>query len=702
MEMAPQLGPLMNPRSVAVVGASVREDAGGTVVVRNLQAIGFEGPVYPVNPRYAEVGGLTCYSSLKELPGKVDAVFIALPAQQGPAVLQEAGELGVRAAFISASGYADGDAAGKVLQAEVQRIAREYGIAVSGPNNTGIVNLHDRVAMSTSSPMKSKAGPVAILTQSGSAALVLREDTRNLGFGYVVTAGNEAVVTASDYLEYLIADERIRVVIMFLETIRDPGRFAAAAAKARRTGKRLLTLKVGRSAVGRASVMAHTGSLAGDDQTYDAFFRKHGVVRVADFDELIEAAVLFSAYPFPPPTPHVVPITLSGGEAALIADLATATDVSIPEFSASTRDRIRAALPAFSQSARNPLDAYGLNWDPQRFSAMISALLDDKEIGVIVPAVDAPASGGADADWACEMATLLADLAPTTLKRFVIFNNAANLGVDRRLASILTKANIPCLTGMRESLVALGHWTHFDPAPPADDLWDEKPVSAGRRALLASRGNDEALFKALRTAGIPTAECALVTSAEAAVKAAAEIGYPVALKGSAPSVAHKAKLGLVRLNLVDDRAVRDAFADIVSAMGKANLSIPPGAILVQSMAPAGMELIIGIRNDPQFGTVVVAGSGGTKVEACQDVSVRLGPLSRTEALEMLQTTAAGRLLTGDSAGERPYDLDAAVDALVNLSRLGAAARAEVASLEINPLLVFREGVLSVDVLAEFI
>jgi acyl-CoA synthetase (NDP forming) len=347
--MVADLTPLMSPRSVAVVGASVREDAGGTAVVRNLQAIGYGGSIYPINPRYPEIRGLTCYPSLEALPEPVDAVFIALPAALGPGVLLEAARLGARAAYINASGYADGDIAGKALQAEVQQIAQDHGMAICGPNNTGIVNLHDRVAMSTGLPMDQAAGPVAIITQSGSASLVLSEDTRGLGLGYVITAGNEAVVTASDYLDYVVSDERIRMVLLFLETIRDPDRFAHAAAEARRSGKRILTVKVGRSDVGKAAVMAHTGSLAGDDETYNAFFRKHGIVRVGDFDELIETAVLFKAYPEPPVKPHVVPITLSGGEAALVADLAAAANVSTPQFTGATLERIKAALPPFSQ-----------------------------------------------------------------------------------------------------------------------------------------------------------------------------------------------------------------------------------------------------------------------------------------------------------------------------------------------------------------
>lgn len=261
------LDPLFNPKAVAVVGASQREESIGLRVIRNLKRFGFEGPVYPVHPTNTEVNGMQCYPSLSALPGKVDAVFIGLPAAQGPSVLEEAGRLGIRGACINASGFADADADGIALQATLREVAEKSRIALCGPNNLGLFNVHKKVALWTPRYASAlKPGPVAVISQSGTMALMLCQDERELGLAHVITCGNEAVLGAAEYLDYVARDDNVRTVLLFLETIRNPGLFEAAALEAHRRGKRIIALKSGASEAGRALVAAHTGSLAGEDR----------------------------------------------------------------------------------------------------------------------------------------------------------------------------------------------------------------------------------------------------------------------------------------------------------------------------------------------------------------------------------------------------------------------------------------------------
>ncbi|HEY6431119.1 MAG TPA: CoA-binding protein, partial [Acetobacteraceae bacterium] len=256
---------LLSPRSIAVVGASERSDAIGSRVINNLRAMGFSGPIYPVNPRYTEVCGLPCHASLSSLPEQVDAAFLGVPARNGPDLLEQAADAGIQAVFVNANGYADGDEEGRELQRRLTAIARQRNVAVAGPNNLGLVNVLDRKAMWTPRYFSAIApGPVAVISQSGSVALILSEDERKLGFSYLVTTGNEAMVTVADYLQHVATDDRVGVILLFLETVRDPALFAQAARTALASGKRIVALKLGRSEIGRTLVQAHTGSLAGE------------------------------------------------------------------------------------------------------------------------------------------------------------------------------------------------------------------------------------------------------------------------------------------------------------------------------------------------------------------------------------------------------------------------------------------------------
>jgi acyl-CoA synthetase (NDP forming) len=424
---------LLRPRSIALVGASEREHAAGNRILRNLLTGRFPGALYPVNPRYESMRGLRCYPTLASLPERVDAVFIAIPAQDALKVLDEAGVLGIPAALLNATGFADAGADGIARQRRLIEIARRHGMAVCGPNNSGYINLWDRSYPSTYYTMpRPEPGPVALITQSGSVGIALSQDDRHLGLGYIITAGNEAVCGVPDYLRFVIRDERIKVVMMFLETIRDPVGFVAATQEASTRGKPVNNTKVGRTESGRAAVSAHSGALAGEDAVCDAFLRRLGVIRTADLDEMIETAALFSAYPTPAASPHLVPVTLSGGEAGLIADLGTELGVSMPPLAPAVVARLQPLLSPFFEP-RNPLDAMGLGWDGARFTQVLSILLEDPTIGTIAMSTDASAAGLGDAMLMTEAAKCCAALTVPAEKRLIFFTNTAVGGINPQI-----------------------------------------------------------------------------------------------------------------------------------------------------------------------------------------------------------------------------------------------------------------------------
>ena len=690
-----RLDRLLCPKSIAVIGASTRETSFGYRALNNLKTYGFQGPIYPVNPRYDEILGFECYPSLDGVPGPVDAAFVALAAERAPDALEDCGRHGVGGAAVVASGFADAGGEGIELQRRIVEIAARHGIALNGPNNLGAINLFDRATLWPSTLLPGiEAGPVALVTQSGSIGIATSQDERKLGLGYTITAGNEAALTVADYIDFLAGDARIKVIMLVLESIRQPDAFAAAVRKARAAGQTVLALKVGVSESGARAVQAHTGALAGEDAVYDAFFRSHGVLRVQGLDEMQETAALLSAYPGQPENANTVPVTLSGGQAALFADLAARARVPGRELSQATVAKLRQVLPAYA-NPRNPLDAFGAGWDPEVFDTIIDILTEDPEVGIVAFSMDAPGSGGADSSWVSLMADMVGKRLPRPDKRYIFVNNLSVGGLNPHVREKLDGYGVPYLLGMTAATAALGNWLGMpDPLPVV--FRAEEAQGARWRAAAAEASSDPERFALLREAGVPMAECRVVEDAEAAVAAADSLGYPVVMKGGAEGLLHKTEAGTVRVGLADAHAVRAAYGEISAALTRKRGSV----VYLQPQAGAGIELLLGLRMDPAFGPVVAVGLGGTLVEVMKEASLRLAPVSVEEAAVMLGETKAGELLAG-VRGRGPDDVAAAAEAIAAFSRFGPALADDLAALEVNPLIVLPQGQGAVGVDAAF-
>jgi acyl-CoA synthetase (NDP forming) len=485
-------------------------------------------------------------------------------------------------------------------------------------------------------------------------------------------------------------DDRVEVILLFLEIIRKPELFAEAAAAAARRGKRIIALKVGASAGGRALVQAHTGSLAGEDRLYEAYFKALGIVRVRDLDEMIETAVLFCANSALPPSEHVAVVTLSGGEAALLSDIGNELGLDFMALGPETLARLRPAFPAYA-TIGNPVDAWGLGFDAQRFQNIVEALLADPALGTIAFSVNAPSRRGDDVPFARAIANTC--LSVETDKRMVFINNTTGNGVNATVRKLLEPARIAYLSGMRPGLAALRNMVRLLGAESAP-----LPVRAAT-AIEPWPRDEPARFRLLSVAGVTMVRAEIVTDRSAAVRAAQQMGWPVALKGVADHLPHKSELGLVQLDLTDVHAVERAFDALETALTRHARAGSPGHIVMQKMAGDGVELIVGVRNDPQLGSFVIVAPGGVLVELGNQASVRPAPVDEAQAHEMLEETSAARLLSG-VRGSGPWDSAAAASAIAACSRVGASYLETLATLEINPLIVGRHGVTGVDVLAE--
>jgi acyl-CoA synthetase (NDP forming) len=696
---------LLNPQSIAVVGAS-EGPRHGAEVIRSLQAMGYPGRLLPVNPKYQVVYGLACYPSVSAIPEPVDCVVIAISKSRVIDVLREAGDKGAKAALIISAGFAEIGPDGEKLQAELRRIARDRGIRLCGPNSLGLINMRGRVALySASLPKTLKPGGVGVVSQSGSVLGAIAGANRGIGFSYLISSGNEADVSASEYIQFLIQDPNTAVVAGFIEGFRDGARFVRAAELALVHRKPLIILKVGRTPRSQEVALTHTGALAGSDAVHDALFRQKGVVRAHDMDELLETIELFWGLKGRLPSGEGVGIlTISGGEGGLVLDLADEVGLALPHLSPATQQALAAILPPFA-IIDNPLDVTGVGAvDRTIYSQALGQLVEDE--GVHTVAVMQDVRPG---HWIIpEIAAATANIARTAAKPVVFFSNVSR-APDNGLQNILGEGGVPFLKGTRETVRALTALTTFGRhlREAGGNGAESFAVTEVQRDQVAEELcrldpgvlDEHASRRILAHYGIPLVREALASSRAEALDAARMLGYPVALKVNSTEIPHKSEVGALALNIPDAVALEQAYDNILTtAQHHVAVSAIKG-VIVQPMVPAGVEVIAGLKRDPQFGPTLVFGLGGIFAELLSDVALRVLPATRDEVRQMIYEIRGGAVLHG-VRGQPRLDVEAVVDALWRLALLGHQQRQFVEQVDVNPLIVYPEGkgVIGVDAL----
>ena len=687
-----RLAPLLTPRCVAIVGASPREGTLGNNVVMNLRRLGYAGRILPMHPSAPEVAGLPAYHSFAKLPEAAECAVLALPADKIVATLEEGVAHGLRAAVVFASGFAELGDEGRARQRELQALCARTGIVLCGPNCLGLVNVHRRVSLYSSAiPEGMRDGGLAVVSHSGSACIALSTLGR-FGLSFLVSVGNAAVLDLPDYLEHLASDGETRVAALFIEELRDPVAFARSVQAMHKAGKPVIALKVGRSVKGAAASAAHTGSLAGSWEAYQAFFRRHGVIAVDDFDELAESVELSLKIRSPPRGDGVAMIAVSGGEASLVADLAERARVELPELSRETVARLRTVLPAFANIG-NPLDTTDRGvYDAENvYSGSIRALAEDPSVSVVAVVQDcSPGLSERGANNYRRIAQTVADVAREMPKPVVFFNTAAG-GLHRHVIEPLTGSDVAVLQGARASLLAISRLLAYARYAPAAQPQVPAPNSIWRQRLASAKPFTERESKAFLAAhGIPVTREICAGDATAAVTAAAEIGYPVVLKIESPDLPHKTEVGGVRVGLADARAVEAAFDEIMTAARRHARAAQLHGVLVQQMVSGGIELIAGLSHQQPFGMGIVAGGGGVLVELMRDTALDLCPIDKAQAHALLVRTRAGQLVQG-LRGRPAGDVEAFAALLARLSQLGAAYADLLDAVDLNPVAVLPPG-----------
>jgi acyl-CoA synthetase (NDP forming) len=685
-----RLAKLLMPESVALVGASPKEGTVGNGMLKGLREGGFRGRIYPINPNYKEVEGIACYPSLAGLPERVDHALLGVANARLEAAMAEAVAAGVRAASILASGYLEGDAS-PPLTRRIADLARGAGLQLCGGNGMGFYNHEARVRICGFPPpdwVVPEPGPMALVAHSGSVFSALVHNDRRFSFSLAVSAGQELVTTAADYLDFALRMESTKVVGLFLETIRDPAQFVAGLALANARDIPVVMLKVGRSPESAALAVSHSGALVGDDAVQQALFRRHGVIALDTLDEFANALLLL-AQPRRIGPGNLASMHDSGGLRELLADRAAAQKVPFARIGETTRQRLAARLD-YGLDPVNPLDAWGTGHDWEGiFTDCMSALVDDPDTAIGALCVETRSGRSLHEGYARMMQTAHG----RNKKPLVVINNMAALGNDE-LAVRINSSGIPLLIGLDPALAAIrGEMARRDfRARPAMRPW---PAPSGarekwRRRLSQGTALDESeSLLLLADYAVPVLPHRSAENAEAAVAAAKDLGFPVVLKTAMAGILHKSDVGGVKLGLGDGPAVRQAYEEMARRLGP--------RVLLAPMASGGIEMGMGAKFDPQFGPVVMVGVGGVLIEFMTDRACALAPFDEAEAARLIDGLALRPLLDG-KRGRPPADIAGLCAALARFSTLAADLAGLVGEIDVNPLLAGDQACVALDAL----
>jgi acyl-CoA synthetase (NDP forming) len=681
---------LLRPRSIAILGASERPSI-GRALIESAATLGYDGRLYPINPKYTAILGQRCYPSMQELPEPPDVVALCVSYTRIVESFRTVADKGAGGAVIYDGGFAEHGEEGRRRQAELVGMAREAGIALCGPNCMGVLNPHHRssVYMQEVRDPAGLAGNVALVSQSGSICIGMLADIRRFGYSHVISSGNEAVVSAAQYLEALIDDADTRVIATFTEWIADPERYVAALDRAADAGKPVVVLKVGRQERTRRAIGTHTGGLAGESAVFSAMLRAHRAIEVSDLDELTEVLAACQGRRWPAGRRLAV-VTASGGQAELILDVATAAGLELPPLSSEGRAQIERVIGPVTGDG-NPLDAWGNgNYETNMPHAL--ATLDAASVDAIAFCSDSHDDAPMGrADRALGYSRLLVAAAARSAKPHYQMNMRPGV-MRREQVRFLAEHGIATIGGTRQGLGAIDQLARWAaPVPPMRRC--EAPASAAvANALGRGRAtiHEHDAKRLLGSHGITVVREHLVRSVGDARKAARDLGYPVVLKVVADDLPHRSELGLVRVGLDGDAALDAAWAALEHRLREATPQTSVAGFVVQAMIEDGVEVFAGVKRDPAFGHFLAFGIGGVAIEVLRDFALRPLPLREGDAEAMVREIR-GAVLLGAVRGQAAADVAALVGCLYALGDFAWANRAAIAEIDVNPIKVLPAG-----------
>jgi len=687
-----------------LVGATDKPGNYAERIWNNLVKYGFKGGLYPLNSRRETIWGVACYKDFASLPEKPDHVLVLVPARFAVQVIRDAARAGARSATIVTSGFGElQDDESQGLAAELQQTVRETGLAVTGPNCLGNLSAGEKLFTNIDDrAVTMEAGPVAIAGQSGAIVMAIRQalEDRGVGVGYMVTTGNEAGLETTDLMTYFAADPSIRVIVVYLEGVRNTTAFREACKAARRAGKPVIALKLGASEGGRAAAMAHTGALAGSIETFDAISAREGVIRARGLDELIETTECFVHADLPKGS-RLAAVTLSGGKRGLLIDAFSSAGLNFARLSRSASDKLAKMLGPGS-IVGNPLDAgFAAVVDPSVYIESVKIMIDDPDTDVVIIDSELPKAPHELRERNLHRVNEMASKA----HKPVIYISAMSIGFTEFMKNLRKSLpHIAVLQGLDRAVGAIRALIEYASLrKEVPDIVSSSSASARaalERTLGDARGaalDEIASKKLLKAYGIPISKEEIAHSATEAVRIAKKIGFPVVAKVVSADILHKSDIGGVVLNIESPTAVRKAFNQITARVKKLKNKPKLEGILIAQQVRGELELVVGAVLDAEMGPAVMFGTGGIDIELMKDVAIAGAPLDADEAKALIGRTKAGVKLRG-YRGKPALHEASVVKALVGLSNLMADAQGRIASIDVNPFLLNAKAGVAVDAL----
>ena len=671
---ASSLRKLLEPRSVAVIGASDVSRVGRGAVA-NLVRLGYEGSIYPVNPKYKSVLGISCYASIGDVPETVDAALLLTSAEKVVPLLEDCGQSGVGAAVVPADGLSGRGLTGQGFEGQLRAVAERFTMAICGPNSMGILNLATGGSLYIGLlDRHMEAGDISLILQSGYLGLTLANSLSGSRFRYVISSGNEAVVDTGDYVRYLAQDAGTRVIGLVLEGVRNPDRLLEGIRAAKGAGKSVVLLKLGTSVAGKRVAASHTGALAGASAVASGVCRQFGIGQVSDLEQMLMACAMLSDHD-PPPGNRLGVLTLSGGYGALIADLAEQVDLELPAWAETTRRTLEHLQPGVPVA--NPYDAWASGDYENTMRTAVGPALRDPETDILVVVQDLPGETSPHrSDVPVSLVPILAEEAAGAAKPTFVLGTMS-VRPPATLIDPLRDAGISYLAGATASMGAISAWLTAGRSSVSPDA--PSPTDASARI-------DRDM---LRASGVPMVPQRLAITSSEAQQAADGLGYPVVLKVESDDILHKSDVGGVALD-VRSGQVAEEFQRLLDTVASAVPEARVHGVTVEKQYPPGLEVIVGATIDADWGWVVTCGLGGIYTEVLQDVSFRRAPITQSEALKMLTELKAYPVLEG-TRGRPRHDVEALTSLISTFSSLVAMRPQELVQIDLNPIIVYEEG-----------
>lgn len=674
---------LLRPKSVAVIGASDKPGF-GLSTCENLIRSHRQEDIFFVHPKRESVLGKKCYKSIADLPQQVDMCIILLNKSLVISTLEQAAACGCKAAIVYASGY--GETGDKEAEKELRETAERLDMAVMGVNCAGYIsNNDDLFPFGMIVKRDARPGNIAIISQSGKICLnMMQVDYMN--FSYLISAGNCSCIMVEDYISYLIDDPGTKVIGLYLEGVKDPEKFADVLRRAAEIRKPIVILKVGRSEAGSRVASSHTGSLSGSDKAFDALCRKFGIIRVDDIEELVQMCHMLSVMPELPAIPTISAMCLSGGETGVCADVGTLNGLEYPAFTEETLTKLTELLPDYASPA-NPLDMTAtLSHDGPKYAEVIKAIMQDPNVGMVLCGQTVlPHQSEEDVIYPMSDGMVIA--ANERIKPVAVIN-FFNCDRDPVIRAKLEKAGVALLPAPGTAFKLLRHlmdMVKYKPEEKTLTLAVPHPAANGRVALSEYDSKME-----LQDFGVKVPYSEVVKSEEQLERVCCEVSYPCVAKIESADILHKSDIGGVKLNLNNAMELREAYREVLKNAAERAPEAKINGVLVQPMLPKGVEVILGVNVDPQFGPMVLCGLGGVFVEVFKDVALYPAPLNKGEAMDMLRSLKGYKMLTGYRGGEK-CDVDALADLMVQVSEYAVANRDTLCEMDLNPVFVYGKG-----------